>query len=64
MDKMWHNGLIFKLNQNGITGNLLNKIIKFLDAKEQRVVLNAQYSSWADVKTEVPQRSILGPLFS
>ena len=29
----------------------------------QRVVLNAQASSWADVKAGVPQGSILGPLF-
>ena len=23
-DKVWHDGLIFKLKQNGISGNLLN----------------------------------------
>ena len=41
----------------------MNLIIGFLDAREQRVVLNCQYSSWASVKARVPQGSILGPLF-
>ena len=29
-DKVWHKGLIFKLKQNGISGNLLNAITDFL----------------------------------
>ena len=29
-DKVWHNGLIYKLKQNGVNGNLLNLIIDFL----------------------------------
>ena len=61
-DKVWHNGFIYKLKQNGVSGNFLNLIIDFLDARKQRVVLNGQYSSWASVKARVPQGSILGPL--
>ena len=53
-DKVWHNGLIYKLKQNGVSGNLLNSIIDFLDTRKQRVVLNSQYSSWASVKAGVP----------
>ena len=53
-DKVWHNGLIYKLKQNGVSGNLLNSIIDFLDTRKQRVVLNGQYSSWASVKAGVP----------
>ena len=62
-DKVWHDGIIFKLKQNGISGNLLNLLSNFLRNRKQRVVLNGQTSSWADVNAGVPQGSILGPLF-
>ena len=62
-DKVWHNGLIYKLKQNGVSGDLLRWITDFLDDRKQRVVLNGQYSSWASVKARVSQASILGPLF-
>ena len=59
-DKVWHYGLNFKLN--GISGNLLNLLSNFLRNRKQRVVLNGQTSSWADVNAGVPQGSILDPL--
>ena len=62
-DKVWHEGLLFKLMLNGISGNLLNFITDFLYQKKQRVVLNGQHSSWTNVEAGVPQGSILGPLF-
>ena len=62
-DKVWQNGLIYELKQNEVSGDLLNLIIDFLDARKQRFVLNSQYSSWASVKGGDPQGSILGLLF-
>ena len=39
-DKVWHDGIIYKLTRNGITGNLLNLLRDFLSDRKQRVVLN------------------------
>ena len=43
-DKIWHKGLVFKLKQNGISGNLLNIFEDFLRNRKQRVALNGQTS--------------------
>ena len=56
-DKVWYEGLIFKLEQNGVTGNLLKLFENYLKDREQRVVLNGTY-----LKSGVPQGSVLGPL--
>ena len=61
-DKVWHEGLIFKLKQNGISDNLLNLLCDFLRNRKQRVLLNGQVSDWPDVRAGVPQGSILGTL--
>ena len=48
-DKVWHEGLLLKLNRNGISGNILSLLRDFLSCRNQRVVLNGQHSSWDNV---------------
>ena len=60
--KVWHDGIIFKLEQNYISGKLHKLLHDFLVNRKQRVVLNGRISSWTNVKAGVSQGSILGPL--
>ena len=49
-DKVWHDGLIFKLKQNGVSGSLLMFFQNDLYNRKQRVVLNGSYSNYSTVK--------------
>ena len=61
-DKVWHEGLIFKLKQNGIRGNLLDFFVSYLNDRHQRVGINGSYSEYSKIQSGVPQGSVLGPL--
>ena len=61
-DKVWHEGLVFKLEQNGISGSLLKLFQNYLNDRNQRVVLNGSFSEFFSIESGVPQGSILGPL--
>ena len=63
-DRVWRKALLYKLKCMGTDRNFLKLVESFLSNRYQRVVLNGQASSWADVKAGVPRGSILGPLFS
>ena len=62
-DRVWHEGLLFKLKRLGLSGKYYGIINSFLRNRHQRVVLNGQSSRWSSIKAGVRQGSILGPLF-
>ena len=62
-DRVWHEGLLFKLKRLGLSEKFYGLINSFLSNRRQRVILNGQSSKWSPIKTGVPQESILGPLF-
>ena len=61
-NKVWHKGLLYKLESVGISGNLLNLFRSFLNDRYQRIVINGQHPDWAPILDGLPQGSILGPL--
>ena len=61
-EKVWFEGLLFKLKQQGITGNLLSWFESYLHDRYQRVGIKGQNSDWKLIPAGVPQGSVLGPL--
>ena len=61
-DKVWHGGLIFKMRQNGISGQLLKLFQNYLNNRKQRVVINGFQADYSNIESGVPQGSVLGPL--
>ena len=61
-DKVWHRGLLHKLNKAGIRGKLLSWFKDYLSGRQQRVVIPGAMSDISAVSAGVPQGSILGPL--
>ena len=61
-DRVWHEGLIFKLKRIGIEDDAINILSSFLAGRQQRVVIDGKTSEWTSIESGVPQGSILGPL--
>jgi hypothetical protein len=61
-DRVWHEGLLYKLQRNGIDGSLLAWCKNYLKNRKQRVLINGQHSNWKGINAGVPQGSVLGPL--
>ena len=61
-DKVWHKGLIAKLEQIGISNIALDLFINYLSNRKQCVVVDGIKSNFLDIEAGVPQGSRLGPL--
>lgn len=61
-DKVWHNGLFFKLKKIGLPKYLQLLLKSFLNNRSFRVKINNSLSSAKPILSGVPQGSILGPL--
>ena len=61
-DKVCHQRLIYKAEQYGINGDIVNWIKSFLSSRTQQVVINGESSEYKDVTSGIPQGSVLGPL--
>ena len=61
-DTVSHTKLIFKLKKYGISGKFLSWIEAFLGNRSQRVKLGEVFSGFSNVRSGVPQGSVLGPI--
>ena len=61
-DKVDHQTVLRKLHSLGISGNLLQWIGAFLIGRKHTVLVDGELSDVEEVKSGVPQGSVLGPL--
>ena len=61
-DRVWHDGVIYKLRRAGIGGTLLSWFRNYLEDRKQKVVVEGAESSEREILAGVPQGSILGPI--
>ena len=61
LNKVWHNGTIFKLEQNGMSRKLDKLLYNFLVNRKQRV--HRQVSSWARPMGKSPRGPMLRQMF-
>ena len=61
-NKVWHEGLLYKLKSMSISGQIYNLLENYLSSRFQRVFLNGQTSSLRPIFVGGHQGSILGPL--
>jgi hypothetical protein len=64
-DKVWHNGLVFKLINHKFDKYIISWISEFLDDRLFQIKINSTFSSEFKIEVGVPQGGVLSPfLFS
>ena len=61
-DRVWHDGLLCKLQRIGICDDLLKWYKSYLMRRKQEVVLGNTKSRIGEINAGVPQGSVLGPI--
>ena len=61
--RVWHTGLLVKLSQYGVNGQLLEWVRDYLAHRQHSVIVGSAKSFSRPVNAGVPQGSVLGPLF-
>ena len=59
---VWHKGLLYKLKQCGVSGDLFEWFNDYLKNRQNRVIIEGATSSWCSINAGVLQGSVLGPL--
>ena len=60
-DMVWHNGLVQKLLNKGLSGNIINYIQDFLQNRQITVGVENQKSDFYPLENGTPQGSIISP---
>ena len=63
-DRLSHILLVAKLNAYGFDNRAVRFVYDYLTSCKQRTKISNTYRSWQEILSEVPQGSILGPLFN
>ena len=61
-DMVWKKGILFKLNQMGISGNLFNWINDFLHNRYLKTRIGSKYSNKVNTDNGTPQGSTISPI--
>ena len=61
-DRVWHEGLLFKLQTYGMNGNILQWFKSYLYDRKQKLLYKDLYLNSLETNAGVPQGSVLSPL--